>query len=300
MAQLDVRRLYATAKNLTQQDLDAIVDDVETFFNLTKLNADNIQDASVTASTKFIDGTISSVKIQNDAVTTVKIIDDAVTTAKIGGGQVTTALINDLAVTAAKIADASITTAKITDAAITAPKIISNYVEGADFSYTTSSAGTTTRSYSGTITGASVTITATGKPVIIGFQSNSTNTGGHVQVTGDYLSSYYSNTPSAAHPGPTGIKIELSILRDGVAIHNLKYQHQPGFSARFTGAMFVNIEHITIPIGIFHTVDVPSAASHTYTVGIGINHHWNDTNIDAIPWTSTVVVAGSMYAIEVP
>jgi microcystin-dependent protein len=83
MSQIDIRRTYADTVTLFAADLDAILDDVESFLNSTKLNDDNIQDAGITASTKIIDSTITTAKIATNAITTVKITDANVTRLKL-------------------------------------------------------------------------------------------------------------------------------------------------------------------------------------------------------------------------
>ena len=125
MSQIDIRREYADGDVLLASDLDAIVDDVETFINTTKLNDDNIQNSGITASDKLIDASISTAKLASSSVTAVKIASDAVTTAKILDANVTAAKLATDSVTTAKILDANVTTAKINDGAVTTAKLAS-------------------------------------------------------------------------------------------------------------------------------------------------------------------------------
>jgi len=127
MAQLNVRRNYAANTPLLKQDLDAFIDDIETFINVTKLNNDNFQDDSITASDKIIVNTFAGEKFVNGAFTTAKITDANVTTAKIADGAVTTAKILDSNVTTAKIADSAVTLTKIADGSITFDKMDEGY-----------------------------------------------------------------------------------------------------------------------------------------------------------------------------
>jgi hypothetical protein len=115
MASIDIRRLYADGEILLASDLDAIVDDVESFLNITKINDDNIQTGGIDASLKLADATIITAKIANNAVTTAKINAEAVTTAKIA----------DANVTLAKMATDSVNTSQIVDAAVTPAKLSS-------------------------------------------------------------------------------------------------------------------------------------------------------------------------------
>lgn len=100
MATITITKQWANGEILLEADLDFIKSDVETFLNVTKINDDNIQNAGITASSKLIDGTISTAKLQNAAVTATKLATDSVTTIKI----------LDANVTAAKLA-ADVTTA---------------------------------------------------------------------------------------------------------------------------------------------------------------------------------------------
>lgn len=115
MAQLDVRREYADGEILLASDLDAFLNDIETFLNIIGINDDNIQDGGINATTKIADATVTTAKLANGAVTTAKIADSAVTAAKLAADSVTTAKIVDAAVTTAKIADSAITIAKVAD-----------------------------------------------------------------------------------------------------------------------------------------------------------------------------------------
>lgn len=152
MAQLDVRRTYKSGYILTKQDLDAFLNDIETFFNTTKLNSDNIQDNSITISTRVIDGTITTAKIDNGAVTNSILATDAVTAVKLADEAVTTAKILNANVTATKLAANSITAAKIADN--TVEKVKLNIEKDANtVSYTTTSASIVA------ITGSDVDIT---------------------------------------------------------------------------------------------------------------------------------------------
>lgn len=127
MAQLNVRRSYGANTPLLKQDLDAFIDDIETFINVTRLNNDNFQDDSITASDKILVNTFAGEKFVNGAFTTAKITDANVTTAKIADGAVTTAKILDSNVTTAKIADNAVTLTKIADGSITFDKMSEGY-----------------------------------------------------------------------------------------------------------------------------------------------------------------------------
>lgn len=203
MATLSTTRNYDDGQVLTKADLDAFLDDIESFLNSTKINDDNIQNSGITGSTKLLNQSVTAAKLASDSVETAKIAASAVTTAKIADSAVTTGKINDLAVTTAKLAadavttakilDANVTTAKIADDAVTTVKILDSNVTTAkisDLAVTTAKindgavtgaklaatygAATITRtnsSTSGTVTASDdiVTITTTGRPIALIF-----------------------------------------------------------------------------------------------------------------------------------
>lgn len=280
MATADIRRLYASGTTPTQPQLDAIVDDIETFINLTRLNDDNIQDESITASDKIIDGTLTNTKFMNDSVSTAKIVDNAASTEKFSDESVTAEKIADTNVTLVKIQDEAITTPKILDRNVTKPKMTSNVVVSSALSASIA-AGSVLPSQGSAITNASVTITTEGNPVIIGFMSDGSN--------GDL--SYDSNTVAET------VSLGLSLFRDGTKICTQSYKCQPrNFSGIFGG---VNVALITIPIGQFFYVDAPAAGTYTYTAQFRGNANFQDSGGGTTQRAGTYTVTGKMYAFEV-
>jgi len=158
MPSLSITKTYQDGDVLFEVDLDNIKNDLETFFNVTKLDDSNFQDAGITASTKIDDASISTGKVTSGAVTTAKIADGSVTTTKF----------TDSAVTTAKIADANITTAKINDLAVTTAKLNAGavtYAKRSVTSTTSSSCGTFSTSNTSDfdqITNLSVSLTTVG------------------------------------------------------------------------------------------------------------------------------------------
>lgn len=152
MAQLDVRRLYADGDILLQADLDAFLDDLETFLNLTKLNDDNLQDGGITASSKLVNASITLAKMGANSVGTTQLVDLGVTTAKL----------NDLAVTTGKLADLAVTTGKLADLAVTNAKIAAATIQISKIDVTSVSIGALTRKASYIAAGASTFTTPAG------------------------------------------------------------------------------------------------------------------------------------------
>ncbi len=192
MAQLSIRRLFAARETLTVDDLDAICDDLEAFFNQIKLSDDNIQDAGITASSKVAAGTITAAIFPNDVISTAKIADGAFTAEKITDSSITTAKLASNAVTTVKIADGAVTLAK---------REAVNWV-------TDTAAGSTVSSTSYNAIGLTQDITTTGRPVFIGITS--------AGVT----------TPSGcAYANDSGniFSIRVRIVRNGTAISTTEY-----------------------------------------------------------------------------
>lgn len=131
MATLDTTRTYNDGEVLVESDLDAFLDDIETFLNVTKINDDNIQNNGITGSTKLLNQSVTEAKLASNAVTTLKISDGAVTAAKIATDAVTTAKILDENVTTAKLADSGVTTAKLADSNVTTAKLADDAVTAA-------------------------------------------------------------------------------------------------------------------------------------------------------------------------
>ncbi len=131
MATLNVTRSYQDGEVLVQADLDAFLDDIETFVNVTKINDDNIQNNGITGSLKLLTGSVTTSKIGFEAVTAIKLGADSVLTEKILDLNVTTAKIDDLAVTAGKLAADAVTTAKILDTNVTTAKLADDAVTAA-------------------------------------------------------------------------------------------------------------------------------------------------------------------------
>lgn len=263
MAQLDVRRTYADESPLFQENLDAFVDDIETFVNLTKLNDDNFQNAGITASTAFVAGSLTGEKLEGSAVTTAKIASNAVTTSKLATNSVTTAKLDTGAVTTAKIADGAVTTAKLDTGAVTTAKIADGAVTDEKHAATvyafTGASGdlsTTTNVVIGTLQ-----ITATGRPLFIGLTSiEDAGSGAYIAITGG--------------GGPKIVRAAVEIKRGSTVIAapaiqtycsptNIYYKNTPSGTAN--GPYTSRNGAMAMPPGTIWTIDTPSAGTYTYT-----------------------------------
>jgi hypothetical protein len=264
MATLNVTRSYADGDVLFEADIDAFLDDIESFLNTTKVSDDNIQDAGITGSTKLIDGSVTAGKLASDAVTTVKILDANVTAAKLGTGAVTTVKILDANVTAAKlaanavetaaIAASAVTTSKIQDAAVTLAKLAARTVGSSAASGEFAKNGTVIAYSAGAsssytdVTNATLSITTTGRPVYFAFYPSSTAGG----ATAD-------GTANTTTTGQSTISCFVKVVRSGsdVAV----------YSATNT-AQTTNGNTYSALVAPFSVYDFPAAGTYTYKLQI--------------------------------
>lgn len=174
MSTLNVTRSYSDLSLLSASNFDDFLDDIETFFNTTKLTDSNFADGGITASLKLVDSSVTTSLINTSAVTSTVLASDSCTTAKFGTGSIVTAGIADGAVTSSKIAASTLTTAKfgsssiatsaITDGNVTVGKLaaLNKQISASSGSFTTTSLSAVN------VTNLSVTITTTGGPVFLG------------------------------------------------------------------------------------------------------------------------------------
>jgi hypothetical protein len=166
-------------------------------------------------------------------ILTADIGDDQVTTVKIPDSNITTAKIANLNVTTAKIADSNVTTAKIADLNVTRPKLVAvgQQVSGSSGTFSTNSA-----SYVD-VTNLTVTITTTGRPVMIMVTNDGSGNDSYLSLSG----------PNA---GGTGF---VQTLRDASTIGVDQLSTANGISP-------------FIPVGCLSKLDTPAAGTYTYKV----------------------------------
>lgn len=82
MPTLTITQSYVADTLLTEAQLDDIKDSIETFFNITKLDEDNIQVGGI-ISDNLVDGIITDTILEDDAVITAKLVDQSVIKAKL-------------------------------------------------------------------------------------------------------------------------------------------------------------------------------------------------------------------------
>lgn len=156
MSQISITPEYEDGEILTKAQLVGVNTQVEEFLNVTKISADNIQDAGV-GTDQLADSSVTAAKLASDSVTTAKILDEAVTSAKMADDSVATDAIVDGAVTPAKRA------------------ALGQQLSSSCGSYTNT--GT-----SADVTNLSVSITTTGRPVWVGMIHDGTASASNVEV----------------------------------------------------------------------------------------------------------------------
>lgn len=180
MSTIDISRSYLDGEILFALDLDNIVDGIETFLNVTKLTDDNILNGSITGSLKLVNASVTNSKLATDSVDSSNIIDSAITTSKINDSAVTTDKINNAAVTNAKLSDDSIDSNNIINSSVTRVKLAAP-----NYQISSSSTGTfsTTSGSATAVTNATLSITLTGKPVLLLLQADGTSSGSAINIT---------------------------------------------------------------------------------------------------------------------
>lgn len=183
-----------------------------------------IADGAVTTP-KIADLNVTTAKLAADAVTSGKILDGTIVAADLATDAVSTIKIQDDAVTEAKIADGAVTADKIADGAIGAAQMAAlNYGESSGSGLYSTGSGSYTD-----VTNLSVTITTTGRPVIMQLFS---------AATGDVLAGRVAATTS----------FFTRFVEDGTSIAQIYW---PGTTT-------------SVPCSGFAYFRAPSAGSHTY------------------------------------
>lgn len=147
----------------------------------------------------------------------------------------------DTQIVAASIASNAVTTAKIQDGAVTSAKLASlNY--GLSSSSTGTFSGTSSGAYAA-VTNATVTITTTGRPVLITLVPDGTN-------TENYL--------AADDSANSDVNAGFALYKDGNAIGSQIIRNYVS-----TGGTVASIK---VPVSTLTFFDTPTAASHTYAL----------------------------------
>lgn len=156
---------------------------------------------------------------------------------RVKDASITTAKLVDLNVTTAKIADLNVTTGKIADGAVTKAKLsAANY--GISFSCGNYEPPLSTVVYQ-QVTNLSVTITTSGRPVVISLMSDGTTSSSAGTITVGAVSAVQG--------------IAIRVLRDSTVIS------QQQMSAAANDSNFWAVSSISV-------VDVPSAGTYTYSI----------------------------------
>lgn len=251
MATLDIPRNYNQGEILLESDLDAIQDSLETFFNTTKISDDNLQSNSIDGDAKIIDDSVVTALFTTGTISSSKINDLAITTAKITDANVTTAKIAALNVTTAKILDANVTTAKIAAGAVTGVKL-SDSSEFSSASGTVTTDATAAPGSDVTITNATVTVTTTGRPILLMLVGSSVDDTSPSRIS--LTSTYASGSSGPDH------QFTLKLYKDSI----LTYTWTVNKGAH--GAFVVTTDSMSLPPGAFTYIDEVAAGTYVYEV----------------------------------
>lgn len=243
---LTIPRNYKANEPVLESYLDAALDSIESFLNVTKLDDINIQAASITASSKVSDGTVTVVTLAAEAITTSKIDANAVTAAALNSDTAGTGLSQatdgelDVVVDDSTVEVDPLNGVQIKDLGITRAKLDSNSSEQLS---SNSGTFTTNSSTLSDVTNLSVSITTTGRPVLI-------------QLVGP--SSPAANWVGISIPGAgSGFNhAALIFVRDSEIIGSagLATEHNS------------DTKGLKLPSQTFMHVDQPAAGTYTYKV----------------------------------
>lgn len=258
MSTLDVTRSYADDTVLTEAQLDAFLDDLETFVNTTKLSDSNFQTEGITASTKLVDASVNAALLASNSVGTAQLAANSVTAVKldaaIAGSGLTQGASGELNVS---VDDSTLTTSggvvAVKDAGITnAKRAAKAGVTGTNTIFTTSDMGVAGawREVSGSL-GISfpvqITISATGgRPWLFFLRSISTS-------------------------GNTGSPSRLQ-HRNGDNANSTRFAlYESGAAVAYSGTFLSRADptvnwSVTWPSSAIQFMFIPSAGVHTYSL----------------------------------
>lgn len=248
MPVLTVVKNYLDNTTLTQAELDQAFQSVETFINTTKLDSTNLQSGAVVAATLGA-SSVTTAAIASKAVTATQLANDPTddTQRAVGSDHIKTS-----AVITSKIADSNVTTAKIADANVTQAKLqaraTGTTVAAGGVAISASSGNFFTTSGSWTdATNLSVTLTTTGRPVMVCIISDG------------------SGNPSALtsfqNPASNLTVSYFRILRGATEIY------RTNITVDVSGNTPLQYE-IDVPPSSIMTIDPVSAGTYTYKVQV--------------------------------
>jgi hypothetical protein len=226
-------------------DLDAFLDDLETLFNVTKLNNDNIQNSGITGADKLIDGTVTLAKMGANSVDSEQLVADSVTAAKLNadcaGSGLTQAVDGSLALNPDdSTLEVSSDMLQVKDGGITQAKL-------ADKAFLSSSAcGLVSEDDSTFVTVTNLTkeITTTGRPVLVVVNRSADSDNSQVKIGTDTNSS---------------VTAEYVIRRSGTIIELFTFAYE-------TPSGSTGYPVLSIPASCIVALDEPYAGTYTYDI----------------------------------
>lgn len=243
MPTLSITRSVTNGTVFTQAQNETQCSDVETWANSTKLDSTNIQAGGI-ATSNLASASVDSSKLATSAVATANIADGAVTGVKLNSAIVDNSTIgltaNQLLVKTSgigttQIADAAVTKAKQATMSMSAATATAGNVAISASSGAFSSASTVYVD----VTNLSVTLTTTGRPVMISMIPDPAAVGGGVNST------YVFNAANS--------NANIRLYRDATAIAESLLSQASG----------TNYYNASCPI---MSIDAPAAGTYTYKV----------------------------------
>jgi hypothetical protein len=210
-------------------------------------------------STVSVDGS-GNLYVPTSGITATQLAADAVTTAKIAAGAVTAAKIGTGEVGATQLASSAVTTAKIAANAVTRAKLdsVGQQVSSSSGSFIINDGSTTFHN----ITNLAVTLTTTGRPVMLMFVPDGSASVSQVRAQST------ANTPAA----------DFQIVVSGSASANI------GLSALATDN---NDTGTAVPPGALNTFYAPAAGTYTFTAqakALNADTIVNVSNVKLVAW----------------
>jgi hypothetical protein len=202
--------------------------------NLNALNNDNIAAAAGIAPSKISASIAGSGLVKNGTTGALEVNPDNVTV-EISSNQI---VIKDLGITAAKLAADAVTTAKILDSNVTRAKLAALGQQ-----QTGRISDSETGSSYADLTGLTVTITTTGRPVMVMLQGAT------------------SGATGLAHGSTTldAVETAVRILRDATVV--AEYEMETALTV--SGAT-ISVDSVVIPASSIFVIDTPAAGTYTY------------------------------------
>jgi hypothetical protein len=272
---LTTTRVYADGEVLLEAELDQPIDEIETFFNVTKIDDSYIQNNAIDGGSKLLNGSVTPALMPSSLITTEKLNDASITGVKLASDVIGAGLVQDvdnaidinvdnssieIAFNALRVKAAGATTAKFATGAVTRAKLSEDNTE---FGVISASRGLSPTGLYAAVLNTwyydtadpypsaeiiTTTITTGGRPVLITVMGI-----GHILGAGPvWVFPVYVSQPAA---GTT--THHLQVTRDGTSVGGYKFIDNPGP---------VSTAILSYRPDCFVFLDTPGAGTYEYRV----------------------------------